>query len=494
MSDWLLAIDQGTTSTRAILFRRDGRPHSVAQRELPQIFPQPGWVEHDAERIFADTVAVVREVLARAQVEPRAVAALGIANQRETTVVWERATGRPLGNAIVWQDRRTAAVCAALKREGREAFVRERTGLLLDPYFSATKLAWKLERDGLRARAEAGELCFGTIDSFLLWRLTGGALHATDATNASRTLLLDIHRAAWDDDLCRLFAVPQAMLPEVRDCAGDFGTTVPGLFDGAIRIGGMAGDQQAALIGQACFAPGMVKSTYGTGCFALMNTGAAAPLSKAGLLTTIAYRLGGETAFALEGSIFIAGAAVQWLRDKLRIIAHASETEAIAARTAETGGVYLVPAFAGLGAPWWQPEARAALVGLTRDSGIPEIVRAALEAQGYQTRDLLAAMAADADAPLALMRIDGGMVANDWLCQFLADMTGVTVERPQVTETTALGAALLAGIGGGLYATPQQAASAWALDRAFAPRMGEHTRARLYDGWRKAVAQVLAGV
>jgi glycerol kinase len=491
--DFLLAIDQGTTSTRAVLFDAAGRMHAVAQRELPQIFPQPGWVEHDAEHIFADTVAVVREVLARAGVGAPHVASLGITNQRETSVVWERATGRPLGNAIVWQDRRTAAHCATLKAQGHEPMVRARTGLLLDPYFSGTKLAWMLDHRGLRARAENGELCFGTIDSFLLWRLTGGVVHATDATNASRTLLLDIRTSAWDEELCRLLTVPRVLLPDVRDCAGTFGVTAAGLFDGEISIGGMAGDQQAALVGQACFKPGMVKSTYGTGCFALMNTGETCPVSEHGLLSTIAYRIGGATMFALEGSIFIAGAVVQWLRDKLRVIASAADTEAIVAQTKDTGGVYLVPAFAGLGAPYWQPEARAALVGLTRDSGIGEIVRAALEAQGYQTRDLLTAMAADAGAPLTLMRIDGGMVKNDWVCQFLADMTGVTVERPQVTETTALGAALLAGLGAGIFPTLEDAAAAWRRDRAFAPQLAEGERERLYRGWKTAVSQTLAG-
>lgn len=492
-NDLLLAIDQGTTSTRAVLFDAEGRLRTAAQRELPQIFPQPGWVEHDAEHIFADTVAVVREVLARAGVAPKKIAALGITNQRETGVVWERATGRPVGNAIVWQDRRTASHCAALKSAGHETMVRAHTGLRLDPYFSATKLAWMLDHYDVRRQAENGELCFGTIDSFLLWRLTGGAVHATDATNASRTLLLDIHRTGWDDDLCRLFTVPRALLPEVRDCAGVFGTTLPGLFDGEITIGGMAGDQQAALVGQACFKPGMVKSTYGTGCFALMNTGDRCPVSEHGLLSTIAYRVGGRNAYALEGSIFIAGAAVQWLRDKLRVIGHAAETEAIVAQTKDTGGVYLVPAFVGLGAPYWQPEARAAIVGLTRDSGVGEIVRAALEAQGYQTRDLVGAMAADAGAPLSLMRIDGGMVKNDWVCQFLADMTGVTVERPQVTETTALGAALLAGLGVGLFPTLEVAASAWRPDRVFTPQLPQAERERLYGGWKRAIAQVLVG-
>jgi glycerol kinase len=491
---WLLAIDQGTTSTRAVLFDTKGVRRAVAQRELPPLFPRPGWVEHDAERIFADTVGVVRAVLAQAELAPGQIAALGIANQRETVIVWERATGRPVAPAIVWQDRRTAAQCLALKAAGHETAVKARTGLVIDPYFSATKLAWLIQHHDLAARAANGELCFGTVESFLLWRLTGGALHATDATNASRTLLLDIRRAAWDEDLCRLFGVAPALLPAVRDNAEDFAVTEAALFGGPIRIAGMAGDQQAALVGQGCIEPGMVKSTYGTGCFALLNTGDRCPVSAQGLVSTIAYRLNGRNTYALEGSIFIAGAAVQWLRDKLRVIAQASETEAIVARVADTGGVYFVPAFVGLGAPYWQPEARAAILGLTRDSGIGEIVRAALEAQGYQSRDLLAAMAADADAPLSRLRIDGGMVRNDWLCQFLADMIGTAVERPHITETTALGAALLAGVGAGVFASLDEAASVWRSERVFAPAMAAHERDRLYAGWQQAVARVLAAV
>jgi len=499
----VLAIDQGTTSSRAIVFDRAGVPVAVAQRELEQHYPRPGWVEHDPETIWRDTVAVARDALGQAGLDGSQVAAIGITNQRESVVLWERASGRPVHRVIVWQDRRTAARCRALSAAGHDSLVRERTGLVIDPYFSATKLAWLLDEiDGVRAAAERGELAFGTIDSFLLWRLTGGAVHATDASNAARTMLYDIHRQDWDDDLLELLRIPRAILPEVRDCSGPFGTTPAELFGAPLPVTGIAGDQQAATVGQACFRPGMLKSTYGTGCFALLNTGDRAVTSRHRLLTTIAYRLDGRTTYALEGSIFVAGAAVQWLRDGLKLIGHAGETEPLAAGIADTGGVYLVPAFVGLGAPHWDPDARAALLGLTRDSGIPQIVRAALESVGYQTRDLMQAMAADLDgdhhaapsteAGPAAVRVDGGMVANDWVCQFLADILDRPVERPVVTETTALGAACLAGLAVGLYPSLDAFADTWRCARRFEPQMASTERARLYAGWLSAVRRVRA--
>jgi glycerol kinase len=499
----VLAIDQGTTSSRAILFDRAGVPVAAAQRELEQHYPRPGWVEHDPETIWRDTLAVARDAIAKAGLDRAAVAAVGITNQRESVVLWERASGRPVHPVIVWQDRRTAERCRALSAAGHDSLVRERTGLVIDPYFSATKLAWLLDEvDGVRPAAERGDLAFGTIDSFLLWRLTGGAVHATDATNAARTMLYDIHRQEWDDDLLALLRIPRAVLPEVRDCSGPFGATPAGLFGAPLPVTGIAGDQQAATVGQACFRPGMLKSTYGTGCFALLNTGAHAVTSRHRLLTTIAYRLNGEATYALEGSIFVAGAAVQWLRDGLKLIGHAGETEPLAAGIADTGGVYLVPAFVGLGAPHWDPDARAAILGLTRDSGIPQIVRAALESVGYQTRDLLQAMAADLDGDRqtrpgsgpAAVRVDGGMVANDWLCQFLADMLERPVERPVVTETTALGAAALAGLAVGLYPSLEAFAKTWQCARRFEPQMSPTERARLYAGWLGAVRRVRAAV
>jgi len=484
----ILAIDQGTTSTRAIVFDESGAAVASAQRELPQIFPKPGWVEHDAERIWADTVAVCVEAIDKAG---RAPACIGVTNQRETVVLWERDTGRPVANAIVWQDRRTAARCEALRADSAEPLVQQRTGLLLDPYFSATKLEWLLDEvPGARAAAEARRLAFGTVDSWLLWRLTDGRMHATDPTNASRTMLFDIHRQDWDVELLALFHAPRALLPEVRDSSGDFGVTT--LFGGRIPIRGVAGDQQAAAFGQACFSPGMIKSTYGTGCFALLNTGATPVASKHRLLTTIACRAQGRTTYALEGSIFVAGAAVQWLRDGLRLIASAAESEALARSVASTGGVHLVPAFAGLGAPYWDAQARGALLGLTRASGRAEIVRAALESVAYQTRDLLEAMAGDAGRPVEALRVDGGMVANGWLMQFLADVTGVAVERPQVAETTALGAACLAGLDAGLYESQEALGRRWRCERRFEPEMPSQEREALYDGWRGAVGRVLA--
>jgi len=487
----VLAIDQGTTSTRAILFDRHGRPVASAQRELVQHYPADGWVEHDPEAIWQDTLEVCRTALGRAGLGAEQVAALGITNQRETTVLWEREGGRVLHNAIVWQDRRTAAACRALIREGAEPLVRARTGLLLDPYFSATKLVWLLDRiPGARVRAERGELCFGTIDSFLLFRLTGGRVHAT---NAARTLLFDLTTQQWDAWLLDLFGVPAALLPEVRDNDAHFGTTDPALFGAAVPVTGMAGDQQAAAFGQACFAPGMVKSTYGTGCFALMTLGATPRLSEHRLLTTLAWRLGGQASYALEGSIFVAGAALQWLRDGLGLISDTPASEAHARAIDDTDGVYLVPAFTGLGAPYWDPDARGALLGLTRNTGASQVVRAALEAVCYQSRDLMEAMAADAGQMPAALRVDGGMVGNDWLMQFLADILAVPVERPVVTETTALGAACLAGLGAGVYGSMTGLAAGWQCQRRFEPGMAETRRNRLYDGWRHAVARVRSG-
>ena len=483
----ILAIDQGTTSSRAIVFDARGEIRAVAQREFTQHFPQPGWVEHDPEEIWRTALSVCREALDAAG----PVAAIGITNQRETTLVWDRESGDAIHPAIVWQDRRTASHCAALEAEGRGALFEERTGLRLDPYFSGTKVAWLLDNvAGARERAERGGLAFGTVDSFLLWRLTGGAVHATDATNASRTLLFDIHEQRWDDTLLEVLRVPRSMLPEVRDSAGEIGVTRSGVLGAALPITGVAGDQQAAGLGQACVEPGMVKCTYGTGCFALMNTGDSVVRSRNGLLGTVAYRHRGEVAYALEGSIFIAGAAVQWLRDALRIIAHAPETEGLASSLRDNGGVYLVPAFAGLGAPHWDPDARGALFGLTRNSGFAHLARAALESVAYQTRDLMVAMAADAGAAAESLRVDGGMTANDWLMQFLADVLDMPVERPTVTETTALGAARLAALGAGLISSPRELAGRWRLDRRFEASMPAETRERLLSGWDDAVARV----
>ncbi len=492
MPTHLIAIDQGTTSTRAIVFDEKLAPAAVAQQELRQIYPAPGWVEHDPEEIWSSVVATVREAMAKAAVDAKGIAGIGITNQRETTIVWDRVNGKPIHNAIVWQDRRTADACAALRGAGHEASVTAKTGLVLDPYFSATKIGWLLD-DVNRARgaAEQGRLAFGTVDSFLLWRLTGGKVHATDATNASRTLLFDIGRGAWDQDLLRLFAIPGGLLPEVGDCAADFGETRPDLFGGAIRICGIAGDQQAATIGQGCFTPGMMKSTYGTGCFALLNTGATPVHSRHRLLTTIAYQLGGKRTFALEGAIFIAGAAVQWLRDGLRLIGKASEVNALAQKADPAEQVYLVPAFVGLGAPYWDTEARGAIFGLTRNSGPAEIAQAALEAVGYQTRGLLEAMRAD--WPVAagtVLRVDGGMTASDVTMQFLADILGAPVDRPAVMETTALGAAYLAGYQAGVCPDPAGFSATWRLDRRFEPAMDEATRARKWTGWQAAIARV----
>ncbi|MGH8481487.1 MAG: glycerol kinase GlpK [Nevskiaceae bacterium] len=484
----ILAIDQGTTSSRAIVFDRKGRKLGVAQQELPQSFPRPGWVEHNPERIWKDTVAVVRGALRRAGTGARELAALGITNQRETAIVWDRATGKPVYPAIVWQDRRTAEFCKA--HQDRSGWLAGRTGLLLDPYFSATKIAWILDHvAGARARAERGELAFGTVDSWLLWKLTGGKVHATDATNASRTALFDIRAQRWDAELLKFFGVPAALLPEVKDSAAEFGVTDKNLFGGAIPIRGIAGDQQAATVGQACFTPGMAKSTYGTGCFLVLNTGSELKLSRNKLLSTVAWRLGGEVTYAMEGSIFIAGAAVQWLRDAVHLIRKAGDTEAIARSIPDTQGVYLVPAFTGLGAPYWDPEARGAVLGLTRNAGLAHIVRAALESVCYQTRDLLAAMAQDAVAPVQL-RVDGGMAVNNWLAQYLADVLQVGVVRPQTVETTALGAAFLAGLQAGVYGSLAEISRLWRADRRFKPKLAPATAEARYSGWLRAVARV----
>ena len=492
----ILAIDQGTTSSRAIVFDLKGTAVAVAQQEFTQIFPADGWVEHDPQEIWQTTLQVCRQAIRAAEASAAGqVICIGITNQRETTVLWERDSGQPIGNAIVWQDRRTADICRQLKAGNEEPGVSAKTGLLLDPYFSASKLSWLLNQDSsLRKRAEQGKLAFGTIDTFLLWHLTGGKVHATDATNASRTMLFNIHENRWDEELLQLFKVPAAILPEVRDCASDFGTTEKGLFERQFTIGGIAGDQQAATIGQACFHQGMVKSTYGTGCFALLNTGKTAVNSQHRLLTTIAYRLQGQTTYALEGSIFVAGAAVQWLRDGLKLISSAAETETLAQGLESNRGVYLVPAFTGLGAPHWDPHARGALFGLTRDTGIAELVRATLESVCYQTHDLMTAMIADSGVTLNALRVDGGMVANNWLTQFLADLLDLPIQRPAITETTALGAAFLAGLQQGLFSSFAELENCWQLQAEFKPQMGQAQREQLLKGWQTAVERVLLQV
>ncbi|MGH8132583.1 MAG: glycerol kinase GlpK [Steroidobacteraceae bacterium] len=490
----VLAIDQGTTSTRAIVFDSQARALASARRELPQHYPASGWVEHDAEEIWRDTLDALREAIARCAggAAARGIAALGITNQRETAVIWERGSGKPIHRAIVWQDRRTAEECAALRRAGAEPLVRERTGLLLDPYFSGTKVAWMLDHvPGARTRAERGELAFGTIDTFLLWRLTGGRVHATDVTNASRTLLFDIHRQQWDEELLRLIRVPPPLLPQVRDSSEVYGTTAPGLLEHPLPIAGIAGDQHAALVGQACFGPGMAKSTYGTGCFLLLNTGEEAVSSANRLLTTPAYRIGGRISYALEGSIFVAGAAVKWLRDGLKVIGNAAESAAAAASVPDDHGVYLVPAFVGLGAPHWQPGARGLLCGLTLDTTGAHLARAALESVAFQTLDLTAAMARDGAPRAAALRVDGGMAANDWFCQFLADVLEAQVERPIELETTALGAAFLAGLATGVWADQAAVTATSGTAALFTPRMAPDKRAALIAGWREAVSRTL---
>jgi glycerol kinase len=489
MANFVLAVDQGTTSSRAMIFDGAYRVQGVSQQEFPQIFPRSGWVEHDPEDIWRTVLATMRGALADAKLSASDIAAIGITNQRETTLIWDKKTGRAIHNAIVWQDRRTADACEKLRRDGMEPMVTARTGLLLDPYFSATKIRWMLDQvEGAQARAQRGELAFGTVDTFLLWRLTGGKVHATDLTNASRTLLCDIEKGAWDDDLLKLFGVPRAMLPEIKQCRDDFGATDPALFGTAIPIRGIAGDQQAATMGQACFTPGMLKSTYGTGCFAVLNTGTRRITSTKRLLTTIAYRLDGKSVYALEGSIFVAGAAIQWLRDGLHLIARADESGPLAAAADPEQAVYLVPAFTGLGAPWWDAHARGALFGLTRNTGPKEIARAALEAVCYQTLDLLDAMRADwPGASDTVLRVDGGMVASDWMLQRLADILDAPVDRPVVLETTALGAAWLAGSGAGVWPGEEGFAKSWRREKRFAPAMEAATRSRLVAGWRNAV-------
>ena len=488
---YILAIDQGTTSSRAILFDKDMRPVQSCQQEFPQYFPQSGWVEHDAQEIWASVQAVVGGVMAQAGCTAKDIAAIGITNQRETTLVWDRNTGAPIHKAIVWQDRRTSAFCDRLRAEGHEAEITQKTGLLLDPYFSATKLHWLLTHvEGAAARAARGELLFGTMDSYLIWKLTEGRAHVTDATNAARTMLYDIRQGCWDAQICALMQVPPAMLPDVRDCASEFGTTK--LFGADIPILGVAGDQQAATIGQACFEPGMLKSTYGTGCFALLNTGDTLVTSKNRMLGTIAYQLGGKPTYALEGSIFIAGAVVQWLRDGLGLISAAHETADMAVAADPTQSLYLVPAFTGLGAPYWNADCRGAIFGLTRNSGPKEFAKAALQSVGYQTRDLLLAMQDDMGRPgEAVLRVDGGMTASDWTMQFLSDILGAPVDRPKVLETTALGAAWLAGSRAGIYPDQQGFADSWACDRRFEPQMDAPRRDRLYSGWQDAVSRTL---
>jgi glycerol kinase len=477
-----------------MVFDHEGRVVCYDQKEHEQIYPKPGWVEHSPDEIWERTQSVINSGLQKGNIDPKDIAAVGITNQRETAVVWDRSTGEPIRPAIVWQDRRTAETCARLKGEGVEPLVAGKTGLLLDPYFSATKVAWILDNVlGVRARAEKGELAFGTIDSFLLWRLTGGAVHATDATNAGRTMLFDIHEQRWDSGLCRLFGVSEAMLPQVHDNAHVFGVTAAGLFDTQLPIAGMAGDQQAALFGQGCFRPGMVKSTYGTGCFMLLNTGEQAVRSSNRLLTTPAYRLGGKTHYALEGSIFVAGAAIKWLRDGLGVIADASQTDSMATRVPDSHGVYMVPAFVGMGAPYWEPDVRGAIFGLTLDATGAHLARAALVAVAYQTLDLAEAMTADGAAQPQAIRVDGGMAANDWLCQFLADVLGVPVERPANLETTALGAAFHAGLAAGVWSGLDDLPDAFADASRFEPRMGSAERDRLIAGWRDAVARTLPG-
>ncbi len=487
-----MAIDQGTSSSRAIVFDLDGRILGTGQEPFDMIFPASGWVEQDPEVLWNTTLAAGRGALAAAGLSGGDIAAIGITNQRETTLVWDTETGTCVHNAIVWQDRRTADRCETMKADGIENLVARETGLVVDPYFSGTKLAWLLDEvSGVRRRAERGELAFGTVDSFLIWRLTGGAVHATDASNASRTQLFDIGRQRWSPELLDYLKVPEALLPEVRDSAADFGVAEAQWFGAEIPVFGVAGDQHAALVGQACFAPGMTKSTYGTGCFAMTNTGSEQLASRHRLLTTVAYRLGGRATYALEGSIFSAGVAVKWLRDRLGLVASAADTEAAARRTGgDTGGVYVVPAFTGLGAPHWNPDARGAVVGLTLDSSRDQVVTATLASVAYQTEELLAAMAADG-APVARLRVDGGMVVNDWLCQFLADVLACPVERPRITETTALGAATLAALGAGLVSSLDDAAGRWQLEREFLPEMNDNRRQRLLAGWRRAVARVL---
>jgi glycerol kinase len=489
MKPYILALDQGTTSSRAIIFNQQGEIVGTDQREYPQIYPQPGWVEHDPEAIWDSQTAVVRGVLQKSGVRPEEIAGIGITNQRETTVIWDRATGKPVFNAIVWQCRRTAPLCETLKAEGFDQLIAERTGLVTDAYFSGTKVAWILDHvPGVRERAERGELAFGTIDTFLIWRMTGGRMHVTDVSNASRTMLYDIRRGVWDEDILRRLNIPPSLLPNVLPSSGHFGETLPDLFGEAIPIGGVAGDQQAATFGQACLRPGMAKNTYGTGCFLLMNTGDFAVPSRNNLLTTVGWQLEGkDTQYALEGSVFIAGAVVQWMRDVLGIISDGAETSALASSLTGNDGVYFVPAFVGLGAPYWDSYARGMIIGLTRGTGRAHIARAALESVAYGTRDVMDAMRQDSRIAVQTLRVDGGMARNDWLMQFQADVLGVPVQRPQVTETTALGAAYLAGLAVGMWESAEAISAGWRVEREFTPMMGSDEREALYAGWKKAV-------
>ena len=487
----ILALDQGTTSTRAVLFNLTGTVVASAQKELRQIYPRPGWVEHDPELIWSDTLEVCRSAINAAGIEPSGIAAMGITNQRETVVVWERATGKPIHNAIVWQDRRTAGLCSEVVGAGREPDIQARTGLVVDAYFSASKLRWLLENvPGARASASRGELLAGTVDSFILWRLTGGAIHATDATNAGRTMLFNIHTQQWDDELLGIWDVPRSILPEVLDSNARFGSTETSLFGASFPVTGIAGDQHAAMVGQVCIDPGMAKCTYGTGAFLLLNTGDTPVSSSNRLLGTLAYRVDGSPTYAFEGSIFSAGSAIQWLRDGIGVIPDAAASQDLARRLPNNGGVFIVPAFTGLGAPYWDPDARGAVLGVTRDTSPAHFARAALEAVGYQTLDLLRAMAADGAQEPVELRVDGGMAVNDWLCQFIADIAGCVVQRPENIETTVLGAALLAATGAGLLDNLSSTAQTWRADRQFQPTMSSDERDKLYAGWQDAVRRV----
>lgn len=491
MEQYILAIDQGTTSSRSIIFAADGTIKAIAQQEFSQKYPHDGWVEHDPEEIWESVTATMKSVFEKCPISPTEIASIGITNQRETTLVWNKNTGKAIYPAIVWQDRRTSAKCRELNEDDDlVSYITDTTGLLLDPYFSATKLAWILDNvEGARAQAEAGDLVFGTVDSFLIWRLTKGQSHKTDATNASRTMLFDINKQCWDQRLLDTFNIPTSMLPEVMDCAAEFGTIDASIIGSEIPIQGVAGDQQAALVGQACFEKGMAKSTYGTGCFMILNTGDTPLKSKNRLLTTVGYRLKGKTTYALEGSIFMAGATVQWLRDGLKLIDDAAESEALAQRARQDNGVFLVPAFTGLGAPYWDPDARGAILGLTRDTGISEIVAAGLQSVCYQTKDLQKAMESDGARPTNI-RVDGGMSRNDWVMGFLSDILGAEVERPEITETTALGAAFLAGLQGGLFSSLDTLTACWKSDSVFTPRLSKAQRDQAYDGWKSAVARI----
>ncbi len=494
MADYVLALDQGTTSSRAILFNRAGEIVGLEQQEFPQIYPQPGWVEHDPEKIWVTQIEVVKNLLAAQKLHPPDIDSIGITNQRETTVVWNRETGEPVYNAIVWQDRRTAAMCDQLKADGFDKIILAKTGLVTDAYFSGTKVVWILDNVAeARGLAEAGKLAFGTMDSFLVWRLTGGKLHITDVSNASRTMLWDIHKQEWSAELLERFRIPASLLPEVVPSSRIYGETISELFGGAIRIAGIAGDQQAATFGQACYAPGLVKNTYGTGCFMLMNTGEKAIASKNNLLTTVAWKVGDEPIqYALEGSVFMAGAAIQWLRDEMKLITNAPESELLAQTVDDTGGVYVVPAFVGLGAPYWDQYARGAILGMTRGSNRAHIVRATLESIAYQTRDVLEAMRADSGLSLQALRVDGGAARNDFLMQFQADIVDVPVERARVAETTALGAAYLAGLATGFWSSQEEIAEQWALEKLFEPMMPGEQREALYAGWKRAVERAQA--